>query len=182
MDKSQAKYFEQSQVRKRALNGAAAAALTGRHRPIDILNVASLLKSRDPLTRCGAIKNLATIAGRQAIHAITRVLYDPHPEVRVAACKALGKMRAHPAKTQLLDTLNDTDPVVALAAAEALAIMGENLGLLHIARLVRTKSTHKWRALRLLNGLTGSEFPLNDKGLTKAKCWIKQNRRRFTND
>lgn len=179
MDPRQARYIERSKVRQQSLAGAAAAALTGRSRTCDILNVASLLKSRDPLTRQGAIKNLVTMGGPQAMHAIARALYDANPKVRITACKALGNMRAHPAKSQLLDTLNDRDPVVTCAAAEALCTMGDKAGLLHVARMVRSQSTHTWRALRILNQLTNSHFSIDDAGLAHARSWIKQNGRRF---
>ena len=181
MDPRQARYIEQRQQRRQTLSGAAAAAaLSGRASAVDIVNVTALLKNADPLTRQGAVKNLALMGGPQAIAAIARALYDPNADVRIASCKALGTMRAHAAKCQLLDTLNDNDPTVCCAAAEALAIMGDKTGLPHLARIVCTPGPQRWRALRSLNRLARTDFALDDVGLAEAKRWLKRNRRWFS--
>ena len=71
MDPRQARYIEQRQLRQQTLSGAAAAAaLSGRTSAVDIVNVTALLKNADPLTRQGAVKNLAQMPGPQAIAAI----------------------------------------------------------------------------------------------------------------
>ena len=177
MDKRQARYIQHRHTRQQSLSGAAAAVVAGRSRPVDVINVASLLRNRDPLTRKGAIKNLADMGGSHAIHAIARALCDASSEVRISACAALGRMRAHAAKAQLLDTLNDADPVVCCAAAEALGIMGDKTGLPHLAKMVCSPGPQRWRALRSLGRLSDSNFPIDDVGLAQAKRWLKRNRR-----
>jgi len=140
------------------------------------VNLLSRLNKPGPKARQRAIQELAKIRGPEATSAIARRLKDPNPEVRTTACETLGKMRAHAAKTQLYDALNDRDAIVCCSAAEALAVMGDNIGLQQVRKLIVTKGNHHWAALRSLNAITGRRFQINAKGLRQAVKWVKSTR------
>jgi HEAT repeat protein len=165
-------------ARPKALTAAAAAAavLGQQRQSVDILKIIRLLCNPDPAVRCGAIKNLAALGGKDAINALIRAAGDPDYQVRVAACGALGDLRAHPAKSVLYDAINDPNPFVRIAAAAALAVMGDSFGLNDIIKLLRHPGTHRIDALQCFNRLARTHFPLNNLGLDQALDWIKKSR------
>jgi HEAT repeat protein len=165
-------------TRPRALTAAAAAAaVLGKQRhSVDILKIIRLLSNPDPAIRCGAIKNLAALGGKDVINALIRAMNDPDYQVRSAACSALGDLRAHTAKTVLYDALKDPNPFVRIAAASALAVMGDSFGLGDVVKLLRLPGNHRLNALQCFNRLARTHFPLNNLGLDQALDWIKKSR------
>jgi len=169
----------QSLRRQKLTAAAAAAALSSRHKSIDLFKITHLLKNPDPLIREGAVKSIAQIGGSTAAQSIIPCLMDPDARVRIAACNTLGRMRSHQARSSLIDALCDREPGVCCAAASALAAMGDKIGLAHVMKYLCVAGRHQRQALRCLNVITGQNFPVNDHGLRQAINWVKERKKRF---
>jgi hypothetical protein len=173
-------FYGQAGRPKSLTAAAAAAAVLGKQqRPVDKFKIIGLLSSRDPAVRCGAIKNLASLGGHDAVNTVARCVFDPDYQVRGAACRALGDLRAHTAKAPLYDAVEDCNAFVRIAAASALAVMGDSFGLDAVVKLLRIKGTHQLDALQCFNRITHSHFPLNNLGLDQAIDWIKRTKKKL---
>jgi hypothetical protein len=82
------------------------------------------LKARQPLRRARAAEVLGSLAQREAVPGLCRLLDDPDPDVRMTAARALGNIGDPGATTHLMESLVGPHPVPPQLVAHAVMRLG----------------------------------------------------------
>ncbi len=134
----------------------AARAVARHFRPGELAEQA---KAEDWARRDAAARALGWIGDPEGAVPLTRLLADPHEQVRISAARSIGRLRPDPALVlgPLRAALEDPEPPVRFACADALAALGEAARDLSREDLAAGNPVRRGGAARVLARLGGSE-------------------------